>query len=104
MDQPDGLTVSERDELLDDRGLYKLLQLKPNARMSCFALIPDSAHFHIIENPAACADAIRDFVASVNEVRSVSDPLRRHGRPTLQGLRRVEPSSCSLPPTSLQEF
>ena len=56
----------KRDELLVDQGLYKLLQLKRGARMSRFALIPDSAHFHIIENPAACAAAIQDFVASVN--------------------------------------
>ncbi len=58
---------TRRNALLEDHSGYKLLKLKDSARFSRFALIPDSAHFHIIENPQACAAAIHDFIFSVNE-------------------------------------
>lgn len=52
-----------RSDLLTKQAHYKLLQLKPGARMSRFALIPESAHFNVVENPLACATAINDFVS-----------------------------------------
>ncbi len=57
----------KRHELLSDHGLYQLLQVKPSARLSRFALIPRSAHFTIVENPSACASAIHDFVTAMEE-------------------------------------
>ncbi|MGI9323293.1 MAG: hypothetical protein ACR2PJ_06910, partial [Pseudomonadales bacterium] len=57
--------VPAKDGLIDERGEYKLLKLKADARMSRFALIPNSAHFNVIENPTACAAAIDDFINSL---------------------------------------
>ena len=45
---------------------YKEIQLKPNARFSKFCLIPDSAHFNVVENPKSCANAIADFIKEIN--------------------------------------
>lgn len=41
---------------------YKSLKLKPTARLNRFCLIPNAAHFNVVENPLACAHAINDFV------------------------------------------
>ena len=53
-----------RSELLTHCDSYKLLALKEEARMTRFALIPHSAHFNVVENPAGCAAAIHDFILS----------------------------------------
>ena len=45
---------------------YKKVTLLPTARMSFFALIPDSAHFNVIENPKGCASAVNDFISECN--------------------------------------
>ena len=45
---------------------YKKVNLLPSARMNFFALIPDSAHFNVIENPKGCASAINDFIMECN--------------------------------------
>ena len=55
-----------RPDLLKRTGSYYVLKLKESARLSRFCLIPDSAHFNVIENPGACADSIYDFIKSLS--------------------------------------
>ena len=54
-----------------ETGDYGLLKLKAGARLSRFALIPDAAHFNVVENPLACAAAVVDFIHDVNEKSSL---------------------------------
>ena len=54
------------DQYLETKEGYKKVKLVPNARMSFFALIPDSAHFNVIENPKGCASAVCDFIQECN--------------------------------------
>ena len=51
------------DGLIKECGPYRSLCLQDNARLSRFCLIPNAAHFNVVENPQACARAINDFVA-----------------------------------------
>ena len=51
-----------KKEYVSDMGLYKEIQLKVGATFDKFFLIPDAAHFNVIENPKACASAIYNFI------------------------------------------
>ena len=55
-----------QNQFIDYKNGYKKVALLPTARMSFFALIPDSAHFNVIENPKGCALAINDFISECN--------------------------------------
>ena len=55
-----------QSQYLETKEDYKKVELIPNARMSFFALIPDSAHFNVIENPKGCASAVFDFIQECN--------------------------------------
>jgi hypothetical protein len=51
-----------QSHLVSDKGIYKEIKIKDDARFAKFCLIPDSAHFNVIENPKSCAFAINDFI------------------------------------------
>ena len=55
-----------QNQFIDSKNGYKKVTLLPSARMSFFALIPDSAHFNVIENPKGCASAVNDFISECN--------------------------------------
>ena len=55
-----------KKQFIDDKDHYKKVKLLTNARMNFFALIPDSAHFNVIENPLGCASAVSDFIRECN--------------------------------------
>ena len=55
-----------QSQYLESKEDYKKVELIQNARMSFFALIPDSAHFNVIENPKGCASAVFDFIQECN--------------------------------------
>ena len=55
-----------QSQYIQEKNEYKKVDLLPNARMSFFALIPDSAHFNVIENPEGCASAVSDFIQECN--------------------------------------
>ena len=55
-----------QSKYIDCKNEYKKISLLPSARMSFFALIPDSAHFNVIENPKGCASAVYDFITECN--------------------------------------
>ncbi len=55
-----------QSQYIQEKKDYKKVDLLPNARMSFFALIPDSAHFNVIENPEGCASAVSDFIQECN--------------------------------------
>ena len=55
-----------KNEFITSKGLYKEITIKDGARFSKFYLIPDSAHFNVIENPESCAAAVYNFVTLVN--------------------------------------
>jgi hypothetical protein len=42
-----------------------LIQTKFRSKFSRFWLIPESAHFNVIENPKSCANAVYDFIISL---------------------------------------
>jgi pimeloyl-ACP methyl ester carboxylesterase len=66
---PDGTYQSEvpiKNEFITSKGLYKEIKIKDGARFSKFYLIPDSAHFNVIENPESCAAAVYNFVTLAN--------------------------------------
>jgi len=42
-----------------------MIQTKVVSKFSRFCLIPESAHFNVIENPKSCAIAIYDFICSI---------------------------------------
>ena len=48
--------------LIPECGNYRSQKLLQKARLSRFCLIPNAAHFNVVENPLACAEAINDFV------------------------------------------
>ena len=58
----DQSSVPLKKEYLSDMGLYKEIQVKNGATFNKFFLIPDAAHFSVIENPKACASAIYNFI------------------------------------------
>jgi pimeloyl-ACP methyl ester carboxylesterase len=58
----DQSSVPLKKEYISDMGLYKEIQLKVGATFDKFFLIPDAAHFNVIENPKACASAIYNFI------------------------------------------
>jgi hypothetical protein len=55
-----------KKQFIDNKDHYKKVKLLTNARMNFFALIPDSAHFNVIENPLGCASAVSDFIRECN--------------------------------------
>ena len=55
-----------KSEFVTKKEHYSEVKLKKDARFSRFCLIPDSAHFNVIENPESCAHAINDFINSIN--------------------------------------
>ena len=58
----DQTSVPIRKEFIIDKGEYKEIKLKSDATFKRFCIIPDSAHFNVIENPTGCANAIYDFI------------------------------------------
>ena len=58
----DQSSVSLIKEFITDKGEYKEITLKNDATFKRFCIIPDSAHFNVIENPTGCANAIYDFI------------------------------------------
>ena len=58
----DQSSVPLQEEYLSDMGLYKEIKIKNGATFNKFFLIPDAAHFNVIENPKACAAAIYNFI------------------------------------------
>ena len=48
----------------EQKFMYKEIQTKENARFTSFYIIPEAAHFNVIENPKACALAINDFLSN----------------------------------------
>ena len=50
-----------KSEFVTKKTHYSEVKLKKDARFSRFCLIPDSAHFNVIENPESCAHAINDL-------------------------------------------
>ena len=59
-------SLQYQSQYIENKKNYKKIDLLPNARMSFFALIPDSAHFNVIENPEGCASAVSDFIQECN--------------------------------------
>jgi len=55
-----------KNEFITSNELYKEIKIKNGARFSKFYLIPDSAHFNVIENPESSAAAVYNFVRIVN--------------------------------------
>ena len=53
---------SKKSEILTNKGRYQTLKLLDTSRLNRFCLIPKAAHFNVVENPEACADAILDFI------------------------------------------
>ena len=39
-----------------------MIQTKVGSKFSRFCLIPESAHFNVIENPESCAAAVYNFI------------------------------------------
>ena len=62
----DQKTVPIQDQYITNHGLYKSIQLKDSARFSAFNIIPNAAHFNVIENPEACASAVYNFINTLN--------------------------------------
>ena len=42
-----------------------MIQTKVGSKFSRFCLIPESAHFNVIENPKLCANEVYDFINSL---------------------------------------
>ena len=59
-------SVPIQDQYITNHGLYKSIQLKDSARFSAFNIIPNAAHFNVIENPEACASAVYNFINTLN--------------------------------------
>ena len=51
-----------KEYLYDMDEKYKEIKIKNGATFNKFFLIPDAAHFNVIENPKACAAAIYNFI------------------------------------------
>ena len=45
-----------------DTLIFKEIKIKDGATFSKFYLIPNSAHFNVIENPESCAAAVYNFI------------------------------------------
>ena len=61
----DQKTVPIQDQYITNHGLYKSIKLKDSARFSAFNIIPNAAHFNVIENPEACASAVYNFLKHI---------------------------------------
>ncbi len=61
----DQKTVPIQDQYITNHGLYKSIKLKDSARFSAFNIIPNAAHFNVIENPEACASAVYNFIKHI---------------------------------------
>jgi pimeloyl-ACP methyl ester carboxylesterase len=62
---PDATHQSEvpiKNEFITSKELYKEIKIKDGATFSKFYLIPNSAHFNVIENPESCAAAVYNFI------------------------------------------
>ena len=62
---PDAIHQSEvpiKNEFITSKELYKEIKIKDGATFSKFYLIPNSAHFNVIENPESCAAAVYNFI------------------------------------------
>jgi hypothetical protein len=62
---PDATHQSEvliKNQFITSKDQYKEIKIKEGARFSKFYLIPDSAHFNVIENPESCAAAVYNFI------------------------------------------
>ena len=57
--------VACQSQFITDKNTYKLIQTKFRSKFSRFCLIPESAHFNVIENPKSCANAVYDFIISL---------------------------------------
>ena len=53
-----------QSQFVTDKIFYKEIKVKENARFTCFYLIPEAAHFNVVENPKACALVIDDFLSN----------------------------------------
>ena len=58
--------VPIKNEFIISKELYKEIKVKDDATFSKFYLIPDSAHFNVIENPESCAAAVYNFINLAN--------------------------------------
>ena len=54
--------VPIKNEFITSKELYKEIKIKDGATFSKFYLIPNSAHFNVIENPESCAAAVYNFI------------------------------------------
>ena len=62
---PDATHQSEvpiKNEFITSKELYKEIKIKDGATFSKFYLIPNSAHFNVVENPESCAAAVYNFI------------------------------------------
>ena len=62
---PDATHQSEvpiKNEFITSKELYKEIKIKDGATFSKFYLMPNSAHFNVIENPESCAAAVYNFI------------------------------------------
>ena len=62
---PDATHQSEvpiKNEFITSKEFYKEIKIKDGATFSKFYLIPNSAHFNVIENPESCAAAVYNFI------------------------------------------
>ena len=53
---------TNKNEFITSKELYKEIKIKDGATFSKFYLIPNSAHFNVIENPESCAAAVYNFI------------------------------------------
>ena len=60
-----GYKNNHKSQYVTDKGEFKEIKLKDGARFSNFYLIPNAAHFNVIENPRACALTIENFIDSI---------------------------------------
>ena len=57
--------IACQSQFITDKNSYKMIQTKVGSKFSRFCLIPESAHFNVIENPKSCANAVYDFIISL---------------------------------------
>ena len=57
--------VACQKQFIIDKDSYRMIQTKAGSKFSRFCLIPESAHFNVIENPESCANAVYDFIISL---------------------------------------
>ena len=63
IDQSTGVVC--KSQFITYKNTYKMIQTKVGSQFSRFCLIPESAHFNVIENPKSCANAVHDFIISL---------------------------------------